>query len=177
MEWKWTANRAMKSLFSFLKQVFTSKYLAFVLRVYVGVIFIVAAMSKLPYPAEFVEALAAYRIMPYWSVNMVAVVLPWVELICGLFLIIGFMTRAVASIIGAMLVTFIIAITINLVRGTPISCGCFDSVGAELSWFYVLRDTIWLVLTFQIIFFDKVLQLKRDRLLSFKRKRKNLSVS
>ncbi len=156
-------------IISFGKQIITSEYLSLVLRVYIGSIFITAAMAKLPYPAEFVEALAAYRITPYVFVNFAAVVMPWVELICGLFLIMGLMTRAVASIIAMLLVAFTVAVIINLFRGTPISCGCFDTVGEEISWWTIARDVSWVLLTLQIFFFDRVLQIRRDNLFSRKR--------
>ena len=64
-------------IISLIKKAATSEYLSIVLRVYMGSIFITAAMAKLPYPAEFVEALAAYRIAPYVVVNLAAVVMPW----------------------------------------------------------------------------------------------------
>ena len=156
-------------IISFGKQIITSEYLSLVLRVYIGSIFITAAMAKLPYPAEFVEALAAYLIAPYVFVNFAAVVMPWVELICGLFLIMGLMTRATASIIALMLGAFTVAVIINLFRGTPISCGCFDTVGEEISWWTIARDVSWVLLTLQIFFFDRVLQIRRDNLFSRKR--------
>ena len=156
-------------IISFVKKIITSEYLSLVLRVYIGSIFITAAMAKLPYPAEFVEALAAYRIMPYVFVNFAAVVMPWVELICGLFLIMGLMTRAVASIIAMLLVAITVAVIINLFRGTPISCGCFDTVGEEISWWIIARDVSWVLLTLQIFFFDRVLQIRRDNLFSRKK--------
>ena len=156
-------------IISFVKKIITSEYLSLVLRVYIGSIFITAAMAKLPYPAEFVEALDAYRIMPYVFVNFAAVVMPWVELICGLFLIMGLMTRAVASIIAMLLVAFTVAVIINLFRGTPISCGCFDTVGEEISWWIIARDVSWVLLTLQIFFFDRVLQIRRDNLFSRKK--------
>ena len=156
-------------LLTFFKKLITSEYVSIVLRVYIGALFINAAMSKLPYPAEFVEALAAYRITPYIFVNFAAVMLPWAELICGLFLIIGLMTRTVAAIIAMLLVAFTIAVIINLFRGTPISCGCFDTVGEAISWWTVARDISWILLTLQIFFFDRVFQIRRDWLFARKK--------
>jgi uncharacterized membrane protein YphA (DoxX/SURF4 family) len=153
-------------IISLIKKTVTSEYLSIVLRVYMGSIFITAAMAKLPYPAEFVEALAAYRIAPYVIVNLAAVIMPWAELICGLFLIIGLMTRAVAAIITLLLFAFTAAVIVNLFRGTPISCGCFDTVGEPISWWTVARDVTWILLTLQIFFFDRILQIRRDRLFS-----------
>jgi len=116
----------------FIKKITASEYLSLVLRVYIGSVFITAAMAKLPYPAEFVEALAAYRIAPYVFVNF--------------------------SAVGAVI--------INLFRGTPISCGCFDTVGEAISWWTVARDLSWVLLTLQIFFFDRVLQIRRVSLFS-----------
>ena len=85
---------------SFLKQVVTSKYLALAFRIGVGGFFLYASLSKIPYPAQFAEATADYRLVPYWLLNPTAVVLPWVEFVCALFLIIGFASRASAVLIG-----------------------------------------------------------------------------
>jgi len=168
---------AMKSIWSFVKRIAKSRYLSLVLRSYIGIIFIYASMSKIHYPAEFGEALAAYRILPYWSINAAAVVLPWMELICGLFLIIGLRTRAAASFIGLLLVVFSIAILINLYREAPISCGCFDNVGDQIGWWDVFRDIGWLMLIVQIFLFDKIYLFSRGIFGLKTRKEESLSAT
>ena len=154
----------MTLLFSFIRKLCTSKYLSLILRVYIGAIFITAGMSKLVYPAEFAENLAAYRLVPFWLVNVLALAVPWTELICGLFLIIGLMTSASSAIIVALLIGFNIFVSINIIRGTEISCGCFDSVGEQISWKKVTVNFFWMFLTLQIFFYDRMFQMRRQRL-------------
>jgi len=54
----------MKTLWSFIKRIMKSKYLSLGLRFYIGIIFIYASMSKIPFPAEFCQALISYQIVP-----------------------------------------------------------------------------------------------------------------
>lgn len=158
----------MRYMWLSIGRIVKSPNLSLVLRVYIGIIFIYASMSKISHPAEFREALAAYRILPYWSVNLVAVLLPWVELVSGLFLILGLRTRAAALIIGSLLFLFTMAILINLIRQVPISCGCFDTVGEEITWWDIPRDIGWLLFTVQVFLFDRIYLLRRESI--FKRR-------
>jgi len=67
-----------------------------------------------------------YRILPSGLINISSLVMPWVELVCGLALIIGLWRRPALAIITLLLVVFIVAISINLARGNAIDCGCFN---------------------------------------------------
>ncbi len=167
----------MKKIWSYIYKLVKSPYLSLAFRLYIGGVFIYAGMSKVHYPGEFAENLAAYEMLPYWAVNFVAVVLPWLEIICGLLLIIGHKSRVASSIIGLLLIIFTVGIFINLLKETPISCGCFDSIGAQISWKDVFRDLGWLILSLQIFFYDRISLLRKELFLLTRKAERDGSLS
>ena len=153
----------MSNIRSYVKQILTSEYLALILRLFVGYYFIYASMSKIPYPAQFAEILATYRLFPYPIVNVMAVVAPWVELVTGLFIIIGLRNRASAILIMFSYIVFNVAIGLNVIVGSPITCGCYDTVGEPVSWMKVGKNTVWFLFTLQVFFYDKLFLLRKGR--------------
>jgi hypothetical protein len=87
-----------------------------------------------------------YRIVPGALVNLMALVMPWIELLCGLAMILGIWVDTARAIIAAMLVVFITAISINLMRGNAIDCGCFDVTTAGKTRQERLADMHWVIL-------------------------------
>jgi uncharacterized membrane protein YphA (DoxX/SURF4 family) len=153
-------------IWKFLKGMVTSEYLALVLRLAVGGFFIYASMSKIPYPAQFAEATANYRLIPYWLLNLSAVILPWIEFVSGLFLIIGFMSRVSATLIGSMLIMFNIMVLVNMYWGAPISCGCYDTVGEPIGWRKIIENLVFLAFTVQVYYCDKLFIFRRGGLMA-----------
>ena len=109
-----------------------------------GIIFIYSSLDKLQHPADFAQAVHNYQILPAIGVNLFAVVLPWMELICGILLVIGIYKRGSLLIINVLLTAFFAAIAVTLFRGLEIGCGCFsvsngeDTIGVS----YLLRDLV-----------------------------------
>lgn len=147
--------------FKDLRQWQGHSYVALVLRLYVGGVFIYASMYKINYAGEFAETVAAYQLIPYWAVNLVAVILPWIELFSGLLLVAGVRLRSASVAIGLLLTVFIVAIGINLIRETPINCGCFHTIDEPMTWKTLVRDLVWLSMVTHVYFFDSLLHLEK----------------
>ena len=160
-QWLSGGTKGHEMIPSFLRRVVTSEYLAFAFRIYLGYFFVYASLSKIPHPSQFAEAIANYRLVPYMFLNLGAVILPWIELVTGLFLIIGFKSRASVIIIGLLLIMFDVMILINMYQGAPITCGCYDTVGEPIGWKKVLENALMLVFSLQVYYFDRPVLLQK----------------
>lgn len=138
----------------------THPLLALAFRLYLGGLFIYASLYKINYTAEFAETIASYQMVPYWGVNLMAVILPWIELVSGILLVIGLRTRTVAAVVGFLLLLFTVGIVYNLLLGSEISCGCFQSLEDPISLWTVFRDLIWLAMAAHVFFFDRAFQVE-----------------
>lgn len=124
-----------------------------------GLVFVIAALAKIADPPGFAKSIWLYGLAPAWSVHPAALVLPWLELLCGLALCLGLWKRAAAAWTALLLLVFIAALSINLARRHPVDCGCFGSGGAALTeaerlagmrW-DLLRDAGLLLLALQVM--------------------------
>jgi uncharacterized membrane protein YphA (DoxX/SURF4 family) len=139
---------------SALKKIVSNKYFLLGLRLTLGVVFIYASIDKIDKPGGFAEAIYNYRMMPHATINLMAIVMPWLELICGILIIIGLFVRGSALLIGFMLLVFVVAISFALVRGLDISCGCFKVEGGHtLALGLLVRDVLMLIAAAIVVVF------------------------
>jgi uncharacterized membrane protein YphA (DoxX/SURF4 family) len=132
--------------------------LALVARLYLAGIFLMACHHKIVAPADFALDIATYQILPLGAINLMAIILPWVELAAGLMLLVGVRVRAGALLMAAMMAMFTAAIAIALNKGLEMSCGCFASQGAAedpISWRTIVRDLGWMALALYVFFLDR----------------------
>jgi uncharacterized membrane protein YphA (DoxX/SURF4 family) len=106
-------------------------WLGLLARLATGGVWIVAGALKIPEPAASVQAVRAYRLLPEAVVPTVGQLLPVVEVVVGLALVVGLLTRTMAVVSAVLFVAFIIAIASAWARGLTIDCGCFGGGGYD----------------------------------------------
>jgi uncharacterized membrane protein YphA (DoxX/SURF4 family) len=137
-----------------------NKYILIAFRLVVGGMFIWAGVSKIIDPLGFAQNIANYRVFSEGISFFLALVLPWIEVICGVFLILGIFRFASALLLSGFLVVFLVLITATLIRGIDIDCGCFGSLSGKVDYKLILTDSILLFFCLNIYFSGKVIQVK-----------------
>lgn len=111
-----------------------------------GAVFVAAAVPKILDPPSFAHEVYNYRLLPGVLVNAAAIALPWIEIVCGLALVLGLWRRAAGTVVAALLVVFVVAVAINLARGHAIDCGCFDVRTSGKTREQLLAGMLWVLL-------------------------------
>jgi uncharacterized membrane protein YphA (DoxX/SURF4 family) len=138
------------------KKFIAHPYTALIGRILLGGIFIYASLSKILNPDQFAQAVMNYRIVPLVSVNLFAIVLPWLELVSGIFLLVGLFSGGSIAMITLLMALFLGAIGSALLRGLDISCGCFSTDGVyKITILYFIRDLLLFALALQVLFYDR----------------------
>src|SRR5216110_876201 len=107
----------------------------------VGGIFIYAGAMKIFDPTGFANDIDNYKILPWPLTVRLAFYLPWLEILCGLAVILGLLYRGGLLILTMLISIFIAASVISKVRGLDITCGCFGHASKYLSFFgHLLLD-------------------------------------
>ncbi len=101
------------------------------IQISLGLLFIYASLDKIWNPGLFAKAIANYRILPLEVLHLSAIILPWLELVCGLALVFNRYQRAATLLIMGMLIVFILAILSAMSRGLDFNCGCFSVDSTE----------------------------------------------
>ena len=138
-----------------LKKIFNNKHLLLSIRIFLGFIFVFAAITKVSDPIGFSQSIYNYKLMPDFTINFLAIAFPWIELVAGILLIFGIAVKENSAILGSLLFVFIIAIIISIARGLNIDCGCFGTVeGSKVGLLKILENFGLLIIGLILMKFD-----------------------
>ena len=141
-----------------IKRIFQSDLLELGSRWILGLTFIYASYNKILFPADFAKIIYGYDLLPHALINLIAIILPFLELVSGLALILGVYPRSAVLIVNFLLLAFIILLSINLIRGHEFDCGCFainNSESAGTTEVTLVRDFIYLALGLMVLCFRR----------------------
>jgi uncharacterized membrane protein YphA (DoxX/SURF4 family) len=128
---------------------------ALICRLALAILFFYAGIEKIIAPREFAVAIYNYQLLPDRAINLIAVILPWLEVFLATGLIAGIYVRGASLISALLFLTFAIALAVNLGRGLDISCGCFGAASGNINWLYLVRDVSLLIMSVFTLFFDR----------------------
>ena len=138
-----------------IKRFFESPWTNRIARILLGAIFIYASLDKLRQPLEFARIIDAYQMLPEKMVILAAAILPFLELICGILLIVGVWTLPSLVWVGLLLIAFVAGMAQAYARGLAIDCGCFSVTGSKsgISALTILRDGLILLVWLKVFLY------------------------
>jgi uncharacterized membrane protein YphA (DoxX/SURF4 family) len=92
-------------------------------------VWLLSGVPKALDPDQTYVAVRAYDVLPPLGVELVAAVLPWLEIALAVLLLLGLGTRAVALVSAGLLLVFVAGVAQAWARGLSIDCGCFGGGG------------------------------------------------
>lgn len=104
-----------------------------------------AALAKLGDLVRFAEQVHNFRVVPTAVENLIAMTLPWVELVAALALVLGVRARAGAVVATALLALFTAGVVSAVARGLDFECGCFGTSDAtRVGWSKIAQNVAML---------------------------------
>ena len=133
-----------------------------VIRLILGGLFIYTGVQKIADPVDFLKEIREYHLVPESPaifLNSLAIILPWLEVLCGVLLVAGACVRGSAGLIALMFLGFTPAILLRAMavhahEGTPFlqiafDCGC--GTGVVIIWKKLLSNLSLLGLSILVL--------------------------
>jgi uncharacterized membrane protein YphA (DoxX/SURF4 family) len=142
-----------------MNNILSNKYLLILSAIILGGVFVFAGIEKISGTSAFAGSIYNYKLFPEVLINLFAVIIPWIELVCGILLIFRVYPRECSFILNLLLLFFIIIVIISITRGLNIECGCFGTAaGSRVGWLKVLENSALFLLGIHLMFYSKISQ-------------------
>jgi uncharacterized membrane protein YphA (DoxX/SURF4 family) len=131
-----------------------------VIRILLGAMLVFSGSLKIVDPEAFGRVIVRYDILPEILIAYAAILVPALEIVVGLFLLIGCKVRASAFIAMLLMIAFLVFISANVARGRRIDCGCFNvgilgfDFAETVSPWLAVRNMIFIA-GFALVFYAK----------------------
>lgn len=116
-------------------------------QILLGLLFVYAALAKISDVPAMAREVHNFHLVPLWSEHLIAMTVPWVELVAGLAMVLGIAPRAGAWVSGTLLIVFTVGVAAAMARGLSFECGCFGTAsGMRVGWSKLGENAAMLVL-------------------------------
>lgn len=138
-----------------MKKIFGNPYIILAIRIILGYIFISYGVGKIANPEKFAGEIANFALVPEFTLNIIAITLPWIELIAGMLIVFGVRLRSGSVITGLLMLFFIFAVLWAMVLGLDINCGCSSTNPQKVGYPKLIENTMLLLMSLLIYFFPE----------------------
>ena len=108
-----------------MKKMLFHPYTLLFFRYTLAAVFIYASLDKIYNPVGFSDLIDNYHMTPIFVYNIIALTLPWLELLLGIGLIVGIYMESLLRLTILLLIMFIFVLAQAVYRGIDTNCGCF----------------------------------------------------
>lgn len=97
----------------------------------IGIVFLLSASSKVLHPITFARGVSEYKLLPNSLGFLFGLLLIPVEISLGISHLIGWLLPYLAPLALVTLLSFAVAVSVNVMRGRPVPCYCFGGQKGE----------------------------------------------
>lgn len=126
-----------------------------IIRIILAFLFILSALQKLRSLENFALSVDAYQIFAATLVNLITLIIPWLELFVGFGLLFRYKLKANLILYLIMMISFTILVFIAMVKGLDIECGCFGESSAKVGFIKLVENFIIIFLNLILLIFIK----------------------
>ena len=160
-------DKKQKKRFASNFAIIFNPYIQLGIRIIVGLMLIYFSYHKFSAPLQWSEVVYQYRLIPFALVNIVSTLLMGLEMVAGLCILFGVFSRAAAIVGGSVVLIFLAALQINILKEVYIYCGCFKKQAYFTDVTYSNRNiTFFVLLLIVLLILNKNPRFTVDNLIS-----------